>query len=310
MKFWKDVLTHLERGEDICLLYVVDSVGSSPGRQAFKMFVAESGYMNGSVGGGFMEHKLVELAKSKLKLGERNPFLKQQIHRKEAAKNKSGMICSGEQTIAFYFPEDVELVRKVAAAKDKVLMLTENGISLLPGNSGLLKSDFVTENDGSWCYREKLNYQDEIFIVGGGHVGFALSQTMHLLGFKVTVIDDRDNLNTMEENTFASQKVVVDYDQIDSVIPEGDNIYVVLVSFGFKTDEQVLRKIIRKNFKYLGMMGSKRKIEELYSNMLTDGYSQEEIDRVHAPIGVEINSKTTQEIAISIAAEIIKVKNS
>jgi xanthine dehydrogenase accessory factor len=104
LALWEFIRKQLEKGASAALLAVLQSEGSSPGRQGFKMALANSGEMCGSIGGGIMEHKLVELARKLLT--ENKPFapiLKKQIHSKAAAQNQSGMICSGEQTVAIYF---------------------------------------------------------------------------------------------------------------------------------------------------------------------------------------------------------------
>src|SRR3954463_3659675 len=95
---WKFILERLDRSESVILMVVVESHGSSPGRRGFKMAVARDG-MNGSIGGGVMEHKFVELAKEKLKEHSSKTLLRNQKHNKSATKDQSGMICSGEQTI-------------------------------------------------------------------------------------------------------------------------------------------------------------------------------------------------------------------
>lgn len=299
MSFWNYIAAHLKKGENLCLLVVINSIGSSPGRKGFKMFVSENGYMGGSIGGGFMEQKLVELAKSKLAKGSFKPFQKKQIHRKDVAKDQSGMICSGEQTVAFYYlnSDAVSLVNKIIEQKRGTLTFTDKQIHL------------NKETKETIWLSEPVNTQPTVYIIGGGHVGLALSQTMKQLDFRVVVMDNREGLQTMQENQFADELKVVDYDCIENDIAEGENSYVVLVSFGFRTDEQVLRRLLGKRYKYLGMMGSKEKIKQLLLNLKADGFSEELIARIKTPIGLQIHSKTPAEIAISIAAEIVGVRN-
>ena len=159
-------------------------------------------------------------------------------------------------------------------------------------------------------YREPLNAQPRIAIVGGGHVGFALSRMMHQLGFLVHQFDDRAELNTMTSNTFAHQRSIINYHEIDKHLPDDPGLFVVLVSHGYRTDEKILRKLIRKKYKYIGMLGSEAKVMKLFAGLRADGFTKEEIARVHAPIGLPIHSRTPEEIAVSIAAEIIRMKNS
>jgi xanthine dehydrogenase accessory factor len=102
---------------------------------------------------------------------------------------------------------------------------------------------------------------------------------------------------------------VVDYEQIGDVIAADPELYVVLVSFGYRTDDLLVRQLVRQRFKYLGMMGSAEKIKKILVDMRKDGFSEEELGRIRTPIGLPINSKTPEEIAVSIAAEVISVKN-
>ena len=100
-----------------------------------------------------------------------------------------------------------------------------------------------------------------------------------------------------------------DFEEIGNYIPEGANSYVVIMSFGYRTDDIIIRQLINKDFLYIGMLGSKEKIATLFQNMITDGFDKDRIARVYAPIGIDIKSETTQEIAISVAAQLIRVKN-
>ena len=99
--FWKFILEKLNQSNLVILMCVVESKGSSPGRHGFKMAVARDG-MVGSIGGGIMEHKFVELAKERLGALYVEPLIRKQVHNKSARVDQSGMICSGDQTILMY----------------------------------------------------------------------------------------------------------------------------------------------------------------------------------------------------------------
>jgi xanthine dehydrogenase accessory factor len=132
---------------------------------------------------------------------------------------------------------------------------------------------------------------------------------MDQLGFHVTVFDDRQGLNTWHANTFAQERKTVDYAEMTSHLPSDPELYVVLASVGYRTDDLVLRQLLRNRYKYLGMLGSAEKVRVMFDAMLKDGFSEAELANVHAPIGLAIHSRTPDEIAVSIAAEIIGVKN-
>lgn len=311
MSIWEFISHKIREGKKTALLYVITSEGSSPGRQGFHMAVDESGEMKGSIGGGFMEQKLVELAKSLLKEGAQRPFIRRQIHRKDAPGNQSGMICSGEQTIAFYFPsgEDHPVIHHLAGHPEGVLSLTERGFSL--DTQATINSQFSLSmlSEQKWNFQEQIGHCKTLYIIGGGHVGLALSEIMSRLGFFIVQIDDREGLNTMQANPFANVKSIINYEDIGEAISESEQSYVVLVSFGYRTDKLILQKILKRKYRYLGMMGSDEKVRKLFAELKEEGYDQKYLDRVHAPIGIPIHSRTPFEIAVSIAAQIISVKN-
>ncbi|MEZ5023315.1 MAG: XdhC family protein [Chitinophagales bacterium] len=314
MNFWNTLHNELTTNNKVILMYVLQSEGSSPGRQGFKMGVSSSGLLFGSIGGGFMEHKLVELCKQELLPTDFEPFYKQQIHQASVPKNKSGMICSGEQTIAFYSVGKKEMpildtiIQSINENRYGVLTLDEKGIHFQVGQHQTTKFLSKIESE-KWSVKEDLGFMPELHIVGGGHVGLALSKLANELGFKIKIYDDRKGLNTMEQNEFGETINVTSYETIGNYITNGDNKYVVLMSFGYRTDKVVLKQLINHQFKYLGMMGSKEKVKQLFKELLEEGIGPSKLDKVHSPIGVPIKSETPAEIAISILAEIIGVKN-
>ncbi len=317
MEFWRALANEIHSGHQVVLMYVLQSKGSSPGRQGFKMFVSSSGLLEGSIGGGFMEHKWVEQCKNKWLNADFTPFIKHQIHQKDTKKYASGLICSGEQTIAFYkiTNNHIHLIHQIAKGiTDKtygLLMLNHDMIEFLPFQSATNKFDLeLDDNFLLWNLVEDIGFMPKLYIAGGGHVSLALSKLANQLGFDVHVFDNRQDLNTVENNEFATTTIVNSYSELSSLIPNNPNSYVVLMSFGYVTDKIILKSVIHQNYKYLGMMGSKKKVDQLFSELEKEGIKKELLDRVYSPIGISIKSETPEEIAISILAELIKVKNS
>lgn len=160
-----------------------------------------------------------------------------------------------------------------------------------------------------WFLYENLSYHEELHFAGGGHVDLALSKMGYLLNFKFFTYDNRIGLNTVDNNAIAKHICVPDYKDIDQVITNGENKFVVLMSFGYMTDKIVLKNLINNSFAYLGMMGSKEKVRRLIEELKAEKISLSKLNEVHSPIGLNIKSKTPEEIAVSILAEIISVKN-
>ena len=297
LDFYKKVEEVLQSEKRLVLMVVIANEGSSPGRKGFKMLVTKT-QMYGTIGGGIMEHKLVEYAQSLLDKPSFEPFIKHQIHDKSESKDQSGMICSGQQTIAFY---DITTAFLLLVEQ----ILTESNFAITYNNLGINVVSANTE----WSFTETTSLFQKVYIIGGGHVGLALSEVLSRMDFEIHMLDHRENLNTMEQNHFVTTKDTIDFEETGKYIPEGDNIYVVIMSFGYRTDDVIIRQLINKDFLYIGMLGSKEKIATLFQSLVTDGFDKERIARVYAPIGIDIKSETTQEIAISVAAQLIRVKN-
>jgi xanthine dehydrogenase accessory factor len=318
LSVWKLIAESLQQQIPVMLLYVLESSGSSPGRQGFFMAVNSKNEMEGSIGGGIMEHKFIEMAKEQLRVMSSESVaaeLRKQIHDKSAAKNQSGMICSGEQTILLYPAQkkDEEQILKIISSleqnKNGTLRLSPNGIEFsesIPEET----FRFSMRSEQDWGYSEKTGYKNELFIIGGGHCALAFSKLMSGMDFYIRVYDERKNLKTMQENESAHEKHFInDYSELNSIIPKGNSHYVVIMTFGYRTDDIALRAIINKEFKYLGLLGSKSKIEKMFEDYRREGFEEKLLQRIHAPIGIPVKSQTPEEIAVSIAAEIIKTKN-
>ncbi|MDB5224233.1 MAG: xanthine and dehydrogenase maturation factor XdhC/CoxF family-like protein [Chitinophagaceae bacterium] len=325
ISIWKFIKRSIEENIPVMLLYVLESSGSSPGRQGFFMAVNANKEMEGSIGGGIMEHKFVEMAGEQLqeirnkKQEIRNEKvaaqIKQQVHDKSAVKNQSGMICSGEQTILIYRirEKDILHIEKIIVSleqnKNGTLHLSPQGI-LFEDALPVKDFEFNLKSEEDWNYTEKIGYKNHLYIIGGGHCALAFSKLMNTMDFYIHLFEDREGLNTMGANNYVHEKKVVkDYSELAQLIPPGENNYVVVMTFGYRTDDIAVRALISKSFKYFGLLGSKKKIEKMFTDYKEEGINEEALKRIHSPIGIQIKSETPEEIAVSIAAEIIKVKN-
>lgn len=312
---WQFIYNNLQQQAGVILLYVLESKGSSPGRRGFFMAVNELGELNGSIGGGIMEHKFVEMAKAKLQQSATVHSLYLQVHDKSAAANHSGMICSGEQTIFIYSLQQKDSTH--ISAMIESLQQNQNGTLQLSAEGIIFSSNIPEDNfyfnkksETEFLYREKTGCHNQLHIIGGGHCSLALSQLMNRMDFYVYVYDERKELNTVAENNFAHKITQVrGYENMQAYIPSGNNQYVVIMTVGYRTDAVVLKSLSQNEFAYLGMLGSKNKMAKLFEDLWNEGIDKTMLDRIHAPIGIPIKSQTTEEIAVSIAAEIIKVKN-
>lgn len=311
---WEFIAEKYAANIPVMLLYVLQSEGSSPGRQGFKMAVAADHNFCGTIGGGIMEHKFVEMAKSFLQEDKAEQEIYLQVHDKSAGKNQSGMICSGEQTIFIYRIQSADitaihfLIDSVKALRNGTLQLSNRGIAF----SDDIPADhfqFIQEGE-DFLHKEKSGFKNILHIIGGGHCALALSKLMSDMDFYVKVYEERAELNTLAQNIYAHEKIMVDsYTELGSLVDSGADSFVVIMSFGYRTDDIALRALINKEFKYIGVLGSTKKMEKLFAEYRAQNISEELLRKIHSPIGIQIKSKTAAEIAVSITAEIIAVKN-
>ncbi len=327
-EIWDLLVEEIAAGQSARLLVVAESSGSSPGRPGFKMAVTRD-EIRGSVGGGVMEVALVDDARIELRSQSKiqNPKSKivKMVHRPNVP-DASGMICSGSQTVIVCKLDgsDLETVRTIRGAlrgsREIGIRITDVGVWLAEelGAPGIVFRDGPPEagtpGEGGtlneFIYEEKLGFKPRLFIVGGGHCALALSELMSKLGFRIVLFDDRADLNTLEKNAFADEKNIIgSYDEIGSLIPEGDDVFVVVMTLGYRFDEIVIRRLFQKHFRYFGVLGSKAKMRKMLNSLKTEGFDADRLNRIRTPIGLPINSRTPEEIAVSIAAEIIAVKN-
>jgi len=311
MNFWKSLHTQLKNQKKLVLLVVVESLKSSPGRQGFKMFVAPNNTFNGTIGGGVMEFAFVEEAKVLLQKNKAlNISLKRQIHRGDKPES-SGMICSGEQSIAIIplNKNHLPVIEDLITYPNGVLNICESAISYEKDRDLGQKFLFGKTDEKQWLYREQVLKSPKLYIIGAGHVGAATAKLCQQVGFDVVLFDNRPQLNTFEACTEIADKHIIDYDNIVDYIEEGPHVYVIIMTHGYKDDKVILKPLLSKQFKFLGVLGSRVKIKIMFKALLAEGFSQVTLDSIHSPLGLFIKSETPEEIAVSIAAQLIKVKN-
>ena len=158
-------------------------------------------------------------------------------------------------------------------------------------------------------FLEVLMPRERLIICGGGHCGRALAQAASLLDWDIVVCDDRDEFARSESWGYPNISQVVHLSSDAREVPDVDeSTFIALVGKGAGIDEAVLRRVLNSNAAYIGMIGSRRKRETVFSNLRGDGISQEILSRVQAPIGLDIGAETPAEIAISILAQIIAIR--
>lgn len=316
-RLWNEIKNLLEKNISTTLLLVTAIEGSTPGKQGFKMLLGENGVQIGTIGGGHMEHSLLEKCREMMKHNETKPiYLKKTHHESAPEEEHSGLICTGTQHLVLYKFKAADLanvnsiIDSYNIKSSNALLLSPDGFSVIKNGKTANKIDFHYENKSNWQYQEQVGNPNIVYIIGAGHVGSALSRIMTALDFYIVLFDHRSDLKLFNDNIYAHKKIPGPYEEVVNHINEGKQSYVVIVLPSFHSDALALGKLINKYYRYIGLLGSSAKLKYVFNEMNKLGISQEMIDRVHAPIGVPINNQSPEEIAISIAAELVDVKNS
>ncbi len=179
-------------------------------------------------------------------------------------------------------------------------------VSNTDDNGGCHLEDIIFENQKLSIFFEPLSSENQLIICGGGHISLPVAAIGNILGFKVTVIDDRSFF--ANEQRFPSAKVICQPFNSALVDLGGADCYFVIVTRGHQYDTDCLRVILQKENAYVGMIGSRNRVGLVKQMIAEEGIPQERIDRIYSPIGLKIGAETPEEIAVAIMAEIIKVK--
>jgi xanthine dehydrogenase accessory factor len=300
---WQYALESLRDGRQTALVFVVDHSGSVPGVTGTRVVVSESGFA-GTIGGGAAEKQLVEQGAAHRGDTE--------IFRFRHTPSGGGTLCSGVQDFAIIplSQNDLEPIQSIVDTlrdhRTGTLRLSPEGVVFEPGETS---PHTFTGKKEPWTYSGPIGLEDTLYIIGGGHVGLALSRVMATLPFRIVVLDNREDLPTMAANHWAHEQHVVDFDRIGDHVAEGDRSWAVIMTFGHVHDRKVLEGLLGKDLAYLGLMGSEAKVRQMYAAMTANGIDVKDLEGVQAPVGMSIGSHTPEEIAISIAAEIIAARN-
>jgi xanthine dehydrogenase accessory factor len=157
-------------------------------------------------------------------------------------------------------------------------------------------------------YIEPILPDEKLIIFGAGHITRSLAPLIKGAGFKVSVVEDSPDLIQKDKFPETEDLVLTDMEQFARDLPSDPRTYIVLLSRGFSKDKAILTQLIQKDFKYIGMIGSARKIVTMKEDLKKQGVPEEAFLKLQAPIGLDIGAETPEEIAISIAAEIIAAK--
>lgn len=305
--FWQWVATQLQTDRPLNLLVVVQNIGSVPAKVGAKMAITPTASC-GTIGGGALEHSLVLAVRKAQDNGDVAVQFYHKTHRVDNTANPSGMICGGSQLLLAYPLQQTmlahiqQLLAGFAQDSGQCLCLSAQSFAIEASTADANRYTFIAGDH--WLYRELLHV-NRVYIVGAGHVSAAVRKILTLLDFSCVILDDRCALETLQANHDVEQTLVLPYAHIAAAIPDGPQHFILVMTHNHKTDAMVLQQLLAKNVAYIGVLGSAQKIAWLRQT-LSAFYSPADLNKLHAPMGLPIQSHTPEEIAVSIAAELIQ----
>ncbi len=334
----------LSRGEPLVLAKIISQQGSTPRTAGTQMVVTGGGTHFGTIGGGVMEARVIEQCLGLLTGGG---ACFETFDLGQADMASMDMICGGGLEILLdpLVPsaEHVALfngwrrmraggeeggflivVERTEGRVEKIhhglvhadgrvwgrLPLSKDAIASLVQKGRSARVMTIVEVEGLYVIVEPICKPRIAFVVGAGHVAQPTAHLAHLAGFQVVVLDDRDAYANRQRFPDAHEvRVLPDLDDPFKEMRVDRDSFVVIVTRGHLYDKSVLAAALRTEAGYIGMIGSRRKRDAIYKRLRNEGFGEDELKRVHSPIGLNIGAETPAEIAVSIVAEMIEVKN-
>lgn len=319
----------LDGGEDVVLVTIIASSGSTPRGTGARMLVGKNGRVCGTIGGGAVEYRAEQLALDALRRGV------SYIHSFTLTKNDVedlGAICGGTMTVHFRCLRssdgDAAALRAGAALIDRALdvwmftEITDGGtIGFYTAEEGFCGMDnleeallFLTrrpvtkEFGETSLYIEQVGSSGFVYVFGGGHVAQELVPVLSHVGFHCIVLEDRPEFLSRDVFPTAFETRRVDFNDIFQSVSLTERDYVIIMTRGHTFDYAVERQALGAPSRYIGVIGSAIKTAGVNAMLRADGITQEQLDRVTTPIGLSIHAETPAEIAISVAAQLIAVR--
>jgi len=329
----------LARGQSFVVATLFDKAGSAPRMAGAKMVVRPDGSLVGTIGGGRLEADAMRAA-SEVLAARRSTLQSFDLTSRDVAG--TDMICGGRGEILLDFVDAADpasgavcqAVLEVLARGDKAWLITALGQDLAGRQQCLVRRDgslagrldvdpallgkltagpakisiHADALDGPRLLVEPIRRQASAFIFGAGHVSQRIAPLAETVGFRTVVLDDRPEFACRERFPVPTELMVIGrFDALPALAVDEDS-YLVIVTRGHLHDRTVLEQALRTRAGYVGMIGSRHKRDALFQALLGAGFGREDLARVHAPIGVDIQAETPEEIAVSIVGEMIKVR--
>jgi xanthine dehydrogenase accessory factor len=305
----REVLDELEQwtreGEEIALATVVETWGSSPRPLGSKMVVTRSGKMAGSVSNGCIEGAVFEEAQKVLQSGK--PKLAAFGVADEVAF-EVGLACGGHievfvQPLAPVHQRLIEMLERNEAATLRTNLVTGEADLTAGSQAG----SELARREGD-VFVEPLRRPAHLVIVGAIHIAIPLHRLAKLMGYRVTVVDARSKFATKERFPEADELIVSWPDEAMSKLTLDSSTYVVILTHDPKFDLPALRSVLGKEVGYIGAIGSRKTNQNRFDALRAEGFTDEQLSRVHGPVGLDLGGRGAEETALGILAEITAVR--
>jgi xanthine dehydrogenase accessory factor len=293
-------------GETCALATVVATEGSSPAKSSMRMLVAAEGRVAGTVGGGHVEASVEEAAKEALVSGEARML---SFTLDDDMADEGGLICGGTVRILV---ERVAPPAPWAARAVEIMAGGTRGALLARIGQGVERELLEGAAAGPYLEKDKARLEGELFIeplfrprcilLGAGHVGKAIAVVAAEAGFGVAVVEDRED---QARHIAADEVVCAELVEGFEGLRPGPDDYVVVVTRSHGLDRRCAAAALRSQARYVGMIGSRRKSATVKEALRKEGV---EAERLHAPIGLDLGATSAGEIAVSVVAQMIKVR--
>jgi xanthine dehydrogenase accessory factor len=278
----------------VAVCTVVGASGSTPQSPGATLLLHENMTSEGTLGGGCVEAEVRKRAFEMLGRNE-SGLLKFRLDHDYGWDD--GLICGGNMLVAVMPLDEPDAARPFVEASEALRRQQPATVPIRVAHEGRLEE-----------YRLHIEAPAKLVIAGAGHVGQALAKLAVGLDFDVSVIDDRGDYANAERLPPPIRPVVGDIEKTLRGWPIGPGTFVVIVTRGHNHDEAALHAVIDSPARYIGMIGSRRKVKLIFDDLAALGVDRGKLERVRSPIGLKIGGVTVPEIAVSIAAELIQVR--
>lgn len=303
LEFYEQLATAL-RNNAVVLATVISTKGSAPREVGAKMLISTDGKTYGTIGGGAGEAKVYQQALQVFQTGKKQLI---EIDLSGVPQRDIQGVCGGTMLVWLNLWSGdsclnlVDEIIEQLASGQAVAIITPLNINSQPYLETLNIPDFPQLQNQAFI--EPLLPPQTLLIIGAGHIAIPLAKIAKIAGFRIIVQDDRSEFATPERFPDASLVLAQPINSIQEIICQIPNLYIALVTRGYLQDVAALAVLKNCPAKYIGMVGSKKRIETVYKML------QKEVGlpQIYAPIGLDIGALTPEEIAVSICAELIKV---